>query len=219
MENKKMTELQAREPKAMTVKEVASAMGVSADTVKNCIRRTMPNKMQNGKTTFLDEKEVACISKELKMNGQVLNHLTYEDSSQVKSTVTDLEILENYKKANADFVALLERKYEEERAARVKAEQTNAVLMHVNKTYTATEIAKELGMKSAAELNQRLAEKRIQFKQNDTWLPFSGYADCGYFEIKQEVLDSGKVIYHRRITQLGREFILGLFGISLSQAR
>ena len=66
-------------------------------------------------------------------------------------------------------------------------------------------------MKSAAELNQRLAEKRIQFKQNDTWLPFSEYADCGYFEIKQEVLDSGKVIYHRRITQLGREFILGLF--------
>ena len=138
---------------------------------------------------------------------------------QLKKTVTDLEILENYKKANADFVALLERKYEEERAARVKAEQTNAVLMHVNKTYTATEIAKEFGMKSAAELNQRLAEKKIQFKQNDTWLPFSEYADCGYFEIKQEVLDSGKVIYHRRITQLGREFILGLFGVSLSQAR
>lgn len=28
---------------------------------------------------------------------------------------------------------------------------------------------------------------------------------------EQEVLDSGKAIYHRRITQMGREFILGLF--------
>lgn len=33
----------------------------------------------------------------------------------------------------------------------------------------------------------------------------------GYEDIKQEVLDNGKVIYHRKITQMGREFILGLF--------
>lgn len=46
---------------------------------------------------------------------------------------------------------------------------------------------------------------------NGTWLMYSNYSDCGYEEIKQEVLDSGKVIYHRRITQMGREFILGLF--------
>lgn len=205
MGNKKMTELQAREPKTMTVKEVASAMGVSYSAVDRAVTKLFPDKKQNGRTTFLNQEEVSAISKELK------GHHNLFSTEKVKSAVTDLEILENYKKANADFVALLERKYEEERAARVKAEQTNAVLMHVNKTYTATEIAKELGMKSAAELNQRLAEKRIQFKQNDTWLPFSEYADCGYFEIKQEVLDSGKVIYHRRITQLGREFILGLF--------
>ena len=35
-------------------------------------------------------------------------------------------------------------------------------------------------------------------------------SDLGYEEIKQEILDSGKVIYHRRITQIGREFILNL---------
>lgn len=40
---------------------------------------------------------------------------------------------------------------------------------------------------------------------------YSNYSDCGYEEIKQEVLDSGKVIYHRRITQMGREFIFDLF--------
>lgn len=112
---------------------------------------------------------------------------------------------------NPDFGIELLIKLKEERAARVEAERKNAILMHVNKTYTITEIAKELGLKSAMQLNRILAEKKIQYQVNGTWLMYSNYSDCGYEEIKQEVLDSGKVIYHRRITQMGREFILGLF--------
>lgn len=112
---------------------------------------------------------------------------------------------------NPDFGIELLTKLKEERAARVEAERKNAILMHVNKTYTITEIAKELGLKSAMQLNRILAEKKIQYQVNGTWLMYSNYSDCGYEEIKQEVLDSGKVIYYRRITQMGREFILGLF--------
>ena len=112
---------------------------------------------------------------------------------------------------NPDFGIELLTKLKEERAARVEAERKNAILMHVNKTYTITEIAKELGMKSAMQLNRILADKKIQYQVNGTWLMYSNYSGCGYEEIKQEVLDSGKVIYHRRITQMGREFILGLF--------
>ena len=112
---------------------------------------------------------------------------------------------------NPDFGIELLTKLKEERAARVEAERKNAILMHVNKTYTITEIAKELGLKSAMQLNRILAEKKIQYQVNGTWLMYSNYSDCGYEEIKQVVLDSGKVIYHRRITQMGREFILGLF--------
>lgn len=112
---------------------------------------------------------------------------------------------------NPDFGIELLTKLKEERAARVEAEMKNAILMHVNKTYTIIEIAKELGLKSAMQLNRILAEKKIQYQVNGTWLMYSNYSDCGYEEIKQEVLDSGKVIYHRRITQMGREFILGLF--------
>lgn len=112
---------------------------------------------------------------------------------------------------NPDFGIELLTKLKEERAARVEAERKNAILMHVNKTYTITEIVKELGLKSAMQLNRILAEKKIQYQVNGTWLMYSNYSDCGYEEIKQEVLDSGKVIYHRRITQMGREFILDLF--------
>lgn len=112
---------------------------------------------------------------------------------------------------NPDFGIELLTKLKEERAARVEAERKNAILMHVNKTYTVTEIAKELGLKSAIQLNKLLADKKIQYQVNGTWVMYSQYSDMGYEEIKQEVLDNGKVIYHRKITQLGREFILGLF--------
>lgn len=112
---------------------------------------------------------------------------------------------------NPDFGIELLTKLKEERKARVEAERKNAILMHVNKTYTMTEIAKELGLKSAIQLNKMLSEKKVQYQINGTWVMYSQYSDLGYEEIKQEVLDSGKVIYHRKITQLGREFIIGLF--------
>lgn len=112
---------------------------------------------------------------------------------------------------NPDFGIKLLQELKIERQKRIEAEQMNNILMHVNKTYTATEIAKELGFKSAIALNNDLAKKRIQFKQNGTWVLYSDYANKGYVEIKQEVLDNGKVIYHRRWTQLGRKFLLDLY--------
>lgn len=117
---------------------------------------------------------------------------------------------------NPDFGIQLLTKLKKERAARVEAEKKNAILMHVNKTYTMTEIAKELGMRSAIQLNKLLAEKKIQYQVNGTWVMYSQYSDLGYEEIKQEVLDSGKVIYHRKITQMGREFILELFNVEVA---
>ena len=112
---------------------------------------------------------------------------------------------------NPDFGIQLLTKLKEERTARMETERRNAILMHINKTYTVTEIAKELGLKSAIQLNKILAEKKIQYQVNGTWVMYSKYSNLGYEEIKQEVIDSGRVIYHRRITQLGREFILQLF--------
>jgi len=112
-----------------------------------------------------------------------------------------------------DFMIGLLTALKEERQKRLEAEKTVNILMHVNKTYTATEIAKELGFKSARQLNKDLERRKIQYNQNGTWVLFSQYADKGYVEIKQEVLDNGKVIYHRRFTQRGREFLLKLYGV------
>ena len=112
--------------------------------------------------------------------------------------------------ANPDFAIELLQTLKTEREARIEAERRNAVLMHATKTYTATEIAKEIGLKSAIALNNKLSDLKIQFKQNGTWVLYSKYADLGYTDIKQSVLDSGHIVYDRRWTQDGRAFILEL---------
>lgn len=110
-----------------------------------------------------------------------------------------------------DFGIKLLTQLKQERAARIEAERKNAILMHVNTTYTATEIAKELNMKSANELNKALADMKVQYKVGKTWVLYSQYSNKGYEEIKQETLDNGKIVYHRKFTQMGRDFILNLF--------
>lgn len=84
-------------------------------------------------------------------------------------------------------------------------------LIHDVKTYTSGEIAKELGMRSAIELNKALEKMGVQFKQNGTWLLYAKYADLDYTSTKQIVLDNGHITYDRRWTGRGRDFIVSLF--------
>lgn len=112
---------------------------------------------------------------------------------------------------NPDFGIKLLTQLKEERQARLEAEKKNAILMHTKKTYTCTEIAKELGFKSAIALNKDLCDKGIQYKVNNTYVLYSDYSDIGLVSIKQQILDSGKEVYNRHFTQYGREFLLNLY--------
>ncbi|WP_346879330.1 phage antirepressor KilAC domain-containing protein [Clostridium sp. UBA7791] len=112
---------------------------------------------------------------------------------------------------NPDLLIAAATKLKEERAARLEAEKQRDKLVHQNKLYTTSEIAKELGLSSATKLNNLLSDKKIQYKQNRTWLLYSKYSECGYVSIKQDVLDNGHIIYDRKWTGKGRDFILNLF--------
>ena len=83
-------------------------------------------------------------------------------------------------------------------------------LVHDPKTYTSTEIAKEMGLNSARQLNNLLYSKGIHYKVNDTWVLYSNYQDKGYTSIKQSELPNGRIVYDRRWTGIGRDFILNL---------
>jgi phage antirepressor YoqD-like protein len=108
-----------------------------------------------------------------------------------------------------DYLSALKALVESEEAKQKAISERNR-LIHQNKLYTTTEIAKELGISSATKLNKILADKHIQYKQNGTWLLYSEYSDKNLVSIKQEILENDKIIYHRKWTGTGRDFILDL---------
>ncbi|MDU1279163.1 MAG: BRO family protein [Clostridium sp.] len=112
---------------------------------------------------------------------------------------------------NPDLLIAAATKLKEEREARLEAEKQRDKLLHQNKLYTTSEIAKELGLSSATKLNNLLAAQKIQYKQNGTWLLYSKYAEMELVSIKQQPLDNGKIIYDRKWTGKGRDFILNKF--------
>lgn len=181
--------------KRMTVKEVATILGVEPEAIKKHVREIYPELMQNGITTYLTEEQVVNIKRKM------------IPTTSVVGATTELEM----KQKAVEVMAWLVGQVEQEKVARMEAERKNAILMHVSKTYTVTEIAKELNLKSAQELNKLLVDRKIQYKQNNTWVLYSDYSDLGYTEIKQKVLDTGRIVYDRHFTQDGRAFILGLF--------
>lgn len=112
--------------------------------------------------------------------------------------------------ANPDNAIKMLTALKQEREAKEQAYKTIDMLTHTGKLYTTSEIAKELGYKSARVLNQELADRSVQFKQNKTWLLYSKYANQGLVSIKQDVREDGRILYNRKWTGKGREFILKL---------
>lgn len=106
--------------------------------------------------------------------------------------------------------ALVESEEEKQRISleKAKIEEEKNRLIHQGKLYTTTEIAKELGFKSAKAFNEFLKEKKIQYKVNDTWVLASRFSELGYTEIKQTELDTGKIIYNRKWTGIGRDWLI-----------
>lgn len=177
--------------KRMTVKEVAAVLGYEPRTIQLKVKELFPEIVVERQTTYLTEAQVTEIKKACEKKF---------------AATTDLEMREK----TVEVMTWLVSQVEDAKRQLAESERRNAVLMHVTKTYTATEIAKELGFRSAAALNEELEKRGVQFKQNGTWVPRADFAQLGYFEIKQEVLDSGRVVYYTRITQDGRRFILDL---------
>ena len=85
--------------------------------------------------------------------------------------------------------------------------ERNDLLVHSNKTYTASELATECGFKSANAFNKDLEERKIQYKVNGTWKLYSKYDGKGYTETKQTEVN-GTTIYNTRWTGEGRKFLL-----------
>lgn len=87
-------------------------------------------------------------------------------------------------------------------------EEKHDNLVHSAKTYTTTEIAKELGFKSANALNKDLESKKLQYKMNGTWVLAAKFSEKGFVSIKQNELKDDRIIYYRRWTGKGRDWLV-----------
>lgn len=205
----------------MTSVQIAEVTGKRHADVLRDIRNLVEQLDDEGKRNFAsadyrDEQGKKRPMFELTKKGCLCLASGYDANLRMK-IINRWEELETKERQSAKEIALPQTYLEALKALvaseekRLEAERKNAILMHVNTTYTATEIAKELNMKSANELNKALSDMKIQYRIGKTWVLYSQYSNKGYEEIKQETLDNGKVVYHRKFTQLGRDFILGLF--------
>lgn len=74
-------------------------------------------------------------------------------------------------------------------------------------------IALDLGM-SAIKLNRILQEKRVQYREGETYLLYSKYRDCGYATLRPhpyiDSLGRQQTRQHLYWTERGREFIVNL---------
>ena len=188
--------------KTMTIKELSEVLGVSRGLIEKRIRELFPNTMKNGVTTILNEEQVTAIKLRISENTSLAT--SHDRMRLVEMPKTDLE------------KELLIQQAMMFQAEKIKALQAESIidkarinrLIHDNKTYTTTEIAKELNMKSANQLNKELETRKIQYRRNNTWILYAKYSDCGYESIKQQELDNGRIIYNRHWTGKGRDFVL-----------
>lgn len=202
----------------MTSREIAAITGKQHAHVMRDIRNLLEagvNQTNFGLVGYIDAKGEERPQYQLTKKGCLILASGYDPVLREK-IINRWEELEMKNRANtpvlpATYLDALKALVASEEA-RIEAERKNAVLMHVRTTYTATEIAKELGMSSASALNRALADKHIQYRVNGNWVFYSKYSSLGYEQIKQEVLDNGHVVYYRRFTQEGRSFILKIFG-------
>ena len=187
----------------MTVKQVAETLNVSVELITKKIRELMPDKMKMGKTTLLDEKEVTAISLEIRKNPHLVQ------SYEVKTKLEKSLLIRQAMRLQNELIEELEAENQE-------LKSTVGLLVHDSqKTYTASEMATELGFKSAQELNKKLHDLRIQYKVNDTWKLYSNYDGLGYTESKSGTTEHGFVFYDTRWTGKGRLFLLQTFNINI----
>jgi Rha family phage regulatory protein len=130
--------------------------------------------------------------------------------NEMEKKLQELHIPKSLPEALRAYADAVEEK-EKQKLLTIEKQKTIDMLVHENKLYNTTEVAKELGLKSAIALNKLLGEKKVQFRSNGTWVLYADYANLGYVSIKQNVLDCGKIVYDRKWTGEGRKFLLEKF--------
>ena len=124
--------------------------------------------------------------------------------------------------ADPDFAISLLNTLKEERIARKQAEEAKAIaekerdvysdmvddVMQDDHTYTATEIAKDLGLRSANVLNKWLVEIGFFYKSGKYYIPYSKYSQKGFTSHKLYDTGHGFNVKTIKFTNAGKIWIV-----------
>lgn len=199
---------------------VAEALGKEHKRVMQDCREKLEDGVEFVQSSYINSQNKEQPELLLTKDGFILLCMNYQGYNDFKrayiNKFNEMEKELTYKLPTNFKEALIELVKAEEEKERLmldnnKLDKKVKLLTHVNKLYTSTEIAKELGYKSATQFNEVLKNMSVQYKVNNTWVLSAKYSNLGYESIKQNVLDNGKVVYDRKFTQEGRDFIIDLF--------
>lgn len=100
------------------------------------------------------------------------------------------------------------------------ADYTREVLQSTS-TFTLTEVAKDLGLRSVGQLTEFCRRHKVLYRQSDRWLPTANYSARGFFEtrtarffhndgtvgtsISTVVTEKGRVFLHKLMEEKGGE--------------
>ena len=124
--------------------------------------------------------------------------------------------------ADPDFAISLLNTLKEERIARQQAEEAKVIaekerdvysdmvddVMQDDHTYTATEIAKDLGLRSANVLNKWLVEIGFFYKSGKYYIPYSKYSQKGFTSHKLYDTGHGFNVKTIKFTNAGKIWIV-----------
>lgn len=180
--------------KTMTVKEVATILNVTTEALKKHIRDLFPDKMQNGRTTYLTESEVVLIKSKMLPTTEVVACKTNLERKMIVMQAMQIlqDEMEELKQQNALMLP--------------KAEFYDKVTAS-DTSLTMNEVAKILDI-GRNRLFSLLREENILMKNN---LPYQKYAH--HFEVREyPVLISGK-------TEVKTQTLVKQSGVDLIQRK
>ena len=127
-----------------------------------------------------------------------------------RALIVAQQTIERHKQQLQIAQGTIERQEEEIKTLAPKAQYTDDVLQSTS-TYTLTQVAHDLGLRSVHALTRILMEKKILFRQSGQWQPTAKVATKGYFDTRTaKYVKSDNSIgtsISTVITESGRQFL------------
>lgn len=178
-----------------TIKEISSLFKVNEITVRRAIKELFPDKIENGKTTYLNEIETAQIKDYILDNKRIDLGFKVEVKIEAEMYQKTFEVMSWLVNKNKELTE--------------KADKYDTIQASEN-SMTMETVAKIIGF-GRNNLFKYLRDKQILMRNNH---PYQRFIDAGYFEVSEFVVKHNNGYIESKtqtyVTQKGVDYILSL---------